>query len=94
MSRIRYRKFKEESPHLRESVARFSHPTNGARYKIELDLLEHRWQVLDVASGLIAASGLRVHQHKMKIDARTALEALGVVLEIDERAKRKPKVTT
>lgn len=88
--RIRYRKTRQEG--VLESVQRYQHPTNGARYKVMLNMPEHQWLVVDEQSDLVAASGLRVHPHKMKIDAREALEALGIVVSIDTRAKRAVKV--
>lgn len=86
MSRIRYRKTRE--PQLLESVQRFSHPTNGARYKVLLNMKESQWMVVDDKSDLVAASGLRAKHHKMKIDARDALKKLGIELKVDERVKR------
>lgn len=88
--RIRYRKTRTEGT--LESVRRYQHPTNGARYKILIVLPEHKWMIVDDNSELIAASGLRVHRHKLKIDVREALEKLGVVLETDSRSKRTTKV--
>lgn len=89
MARIRYQKAGADGA-LR-SVRRFTHPTNGASYRILLNLKEHRWMIVDDVSEIIAASGLRVHLHKLKMDVRDALEQLGIVLEVEARAKRRPK---
>lgn len=88
--RIRYRKTRQTG--LLESVQRYQHPNSGARYKVLLNTLEHRWLVVDEQSELVAASGLRVHPHKARIDAREALEKLGIVLSVDERVKRAKKI--
>jgi hypothetical protein len=86
MSRIRY---KNQPDGNAISVQRFQHSTSGARYKIFLNHTEHQWFIIDDYSDLVAASGYRVHPHKMKIDARDALAALGIVMEKDSRKKRK-----
>ena len=91
MSRIRYEKLDPQRPYLRRSVQRFRHPKNGALYKEQLNLKDGEWLILDEVSGLIAASGLKKHIHKLKIDVRDTLEQLGIKLEVDERKKRKVK---
>jgi tRNA C32,U32 (ribose-2'-O)-methylase TrmJ len=90
MTRIRYRKTREVG--LLESVRRFTHPTNGSRYRVMLNMNEHQWLVVDDVSDLVAASGYRVHPHKMKMDAKAALEKLGIVLPLEDRVKRVNKV--
>lgn len=82
-NRIRYRKTRQEG--VLESVQRFNHPTSGARYKVLLNLTEHKWMVVDDNSDIVAASGLRTHQHKLKIDAKEALMKLGVEFTLESR---------
>lgn len=92
MARIRYQKAGAEGA-LR-SVRRFTHPTNGASYRVLLNLKEHQWMIIDDVSEIVAASGLRVHLHKMKVDVRDALDKLGIDIEVESRAKRLPKKTS
>lgn len=87
--RIRYRKTRIEGT--LESIKRFTHPNNGSRYKVILNMPEHKWMVVDDNSEIIAASGLRVHAHKMKIDVKEALETLGIEFTTEERAKKAKK---
>lgn len=85
MARIRYTQPNQSG--ILRSVKTYCHPTNGARYKVLLDMKGHKWSIVDDASERVAASGIRVHPHKIRIDARDALAALGVLLPVETRRR-------
>lgn len=89
MARIRY--VKTQVKNVFESMRTYQHPNNGARYRVILNLNEHQWLIIDYVSELVAASGRVVHPVKLKLQARLALEKLGVVLDNDSRKPRTKK---
>lgn len=82
MKRIRYSK--NSSGNL-ISVKKLYHPTNGARYEVQLDLVERQWLILDDASGMVAASGHNNSLAMMKIEVKRALAVLGIEFENETR---------
>lgn len=87
--RIRYKA--GTSPHMFKSVQTFTHSTNGARYKVVLNLQAHEFQILDEASNAVAKSGHAAGFHPLKKKAREALEALGIETSRETRTERKAK---
>jgi hypothetical protein len=83
-SRIRYSKLSDSRL---QSVKTFSHPTNGARYKVVLDLAANQWLVIEDTTSLLAASGHNNTLHNLKLDAKNALVELGVPFSKESRKK-------
>lgn len=81
-SRIRYSKLDDNKM---KSVKTFNHTTNGARYDVILNVTDSQWLVLDAQSGLVAASGHQTSLHKMKIEAKKSLAALGIEFSKEQR---------
>lgn len=84
MERIRYRKVGDLGL---KSVQTLAHPTNGARYNIEIFIKESKWSVIDEETSLEAASGYQKSPHKAKIEVRKALHELGIELNVGIRSK-------
>lgn len=74
--RIRYRENKEALPGVLKSVRCFENPKDGARYRIELNLNDNTWMVIDDIVDALAANGTAKSPHKLKIAAKEALEQL------------------
>lgn len=89
-TRIRYGKTNQDG--LLQSVQKFQHPTNGARFKVLLNLTNHQWQVVDDVTDTPAATGYHNNNHKMKLDAKKALSQLGIVFAPEARKERKQSV--
>lgn len=85
-NRIRYTKSQDKQ--LLTSSNVFHHPTNGARYRVNVSLVKLTWSIVDDASQLVAVEGTGKHPHKLKIAAREALEGLGIVLNREERDRK------
>lgn len=66
------------SPNQLQSKRTYSHPTNGANYKIQINLKEIIWEIVETGSNIVAASGKRNVAAYAKIDAKRALVALGI----------------
>lgn len=88
MERIRYRK-KEDGSLV--SIQTFKHPDNGAEYEVVLN--SQGYIIRDPNNNLEAAADFLVPKLNIKKKrARKALEALGIQLDSEKRAARKPKV--
>lgn len=74
--RIRYRENKEALPGVLKSVRFFEDTKNGARYRIEINLNDKTWMVIDDVVDAISANGMAKSPHKLKIAAKEALEQL------------------
>jgi hypothetical protein len=86
--RIRYKKLSET---IMESVRVFSHPTNGAQYKIRLNMSEPMWYVLDANTEIVAASGRNLNKNKAQLEVRNALRELGVEISTEKRNEYRKK---
>jgi len=84
--RIKYRATGE--PNTLQSIKRFAHPTNGARFKILLNTDKLEYSVVDEVVNVVVATGESKSPHKLRIDVKNALVALGIELQKEERAKR------
>ena len=84
--RIRY---EEKTEGFYQSIKKFQHPTNGARYKIFLNLTDNEWQVVDDVTDIVSASGRDINLARMKKAAKEALTLLGVEFK-SEAGQRKP----
>lgn len=91
-TRIRYSKTNQDG--LLQSVQKFQHPTNGARYKVMLNLTESQWLIIDDVTDIPVATGHHKDQHKMKLAAKKALTGLGVAFQTEARKERSPKSNT
>lgn len=85
MKRIRYAKTQEKNVLQSKNV--YHHPSNGARYRINIDLNSFTWSVVDDVSGRAAVSGSGTHPHKIKTAVRDALVTLGIPLEVETRER-------
>lgn len=88
--RIRYSVVNVEKTIL-QSVKTYSHPENGARYQVILNTEKQQWQVVDRVTDSIISSGLKAHPVKLRLEARNALEALGIPMNSETRKARTPK---
>jgi len=89
--RVRYKKMSDS---LLESVRVFSHPTNGAQYKVLINKAEDQWLVVDAETEIVAASGRNTNVNKLQLAAREALVNLGVTLHTEKRRERTKKTAT
>lgn len=87
MARIRYSK--PDVDGVSRSVKSYYHPTNGAKYYLNVNTKQNTWSVHDHASDTLVDSGRASSPHKVMKQSREALEKLGVILLVDERAKHK-----
>lgn len=83
-TRIRYRKTSE--PNVVESVKKFSHPTNGARYKVRINQANLEYSIIEDTADVLVQNGRAVNLHQVKIKAKNALVNLGI--EFSERETR------
>ena len=87
MERIRYRKTGE---HTLESMQVLGHATNGARYRVRLNLAnENQWLVVDAETDLVAASGFAKNRAAAQKSARKALSELGISVDMGRRNRTK-----
>ncbi len=87
--RIRYRKVSEFKL---ESVRSFSHPCNGATYKVHINTTEPLWEIVETGCDIVAASGRNVKLPDAQLEIRAALKMLGIVLNTENRKERTKKV--
>ncbi len=87
--RIRYRKVSEFKL---ESVRSFSHPSNGATYKVLIDTTEPLWEIVETGCDIVAASGRNAKLPDAQLEIRAALGALEIVLSTEKRKERSKKV--
>jgi len=84
--RIRYKPTSEQG--VLQSAKLFSHPTNGAKFKVMLNLNSMEYVIVDSMADVVAASGEARTSALLKLSARNALSQLGVPLPKEERVKR------
>lgn len=93
-TRIKYRETAQEG--LFQSINKFNHRNNGARYYILIDNKEFKWEVVEERSETVEASG-RMNPNRpfaenhMRTDAREALEKLGIEFKSETRTTKKKK---
>lgn len=85
--RIRYR----TNGNKLESIKVLAHPTNGALYRVIIDLDEKQYLVLDATTEIIAASGRNSTRNKLQLDVRNVLKELGVEVSTEQRKEYKRK---
>lgn len=81
--RIRYAKTAQE--HLLLSTKKFSHPTNGAVYKVFINTQELSYTIIEAGSNLKVAEGRASVMHRVKKAAKEAIEKLGIVFVEEKR---------
>jgi hypothetical protein len=86
INRIRY--VKTQDPDVMVAKKILYHPTSGAQYRVQLNMRDLKWQVLDYMSSMVVCEGSATHPHKLKIGVRNALVELGVQLAMETRVKR------
>jgi hypothetical protein len=86
INRIRY--VKTQDPDVMVAKKILYHPTSGAQYRVQLNMRDLKWQVLDYMSSMVVCEGTATHPHKLKIGVRNALVELGVQLQMETREKR------
>lgn len=84
-TRIRYRMNAEGNL---ESVKRYTHPTNGSRYKIVINEEKLSYQVIEDMSNEVASEGAACNLHQVKLKAKAKLAGLGIEFEAEGRTKR------
>lgn len=73
--RVRYVRV---APNFLQSKRTYCHPTNGAVYKILINLEEPLWEIVETGSDIVAASGRHRVSAYAKIEAKRALIELGI----------------
>lgn len=81
-TRIRYTKAKDG---VSETVKRFQHPTNGARYKVVLNQNDFSFSIVETLSETEVDFGKACNMHEVKKKAKKKLEGLGIEFEGEER---------
>jgi hypothetical protein len=84
--RIKYRS--NGQPNQLESIRRFTHATNGARYKVLLNTETKSFSIVDDVVDVVVKDGVANDHQKLLIAVKTALVQLGVELPKEERVKR------
>lgn len=86
IERIRYTKVAES---VYEANHPFSHPSNGAKYRVRINLIEPMWRVFDDVTELVALSGIQKNFNKAKLEVREALRSLGIEVSTGTRNRQK-----
>jgi hypothetical protein len=85
---IRIRYSKSQDKRVLNSKNVYHHPSNGARYRVQIDLNSLTWTILDDASNIRVTAGAGKHPHKLKIAAKEALMDLGIPLTPESRDRK------
>lgn len=84
-TRIRYSA--TQTKNVLKSKNVYHHPTNGGRYRINLNLDLGQWTIVDDDSNLPVLEGCAARHAQLKLKARQALATLGVTLEVEARER-------
>lgn len=85
-TRIRYER--TDDPLILKSVQVFQHPTNGGRYRVQLNFNDNEFRVLDDASGFIAAFGKVKNRQQMQKHVKFELKKLGILFTSETNARK------
>lgn len=81
-------RFKELKDGYFESTQKFSHPTNGAVYKVLINKVKGEYSIINVDLDFPEATGIRIKYIALLRGVRSALRKLGVELKKDKRKLR------
>lgn len=80
-TRIRY----STNEGILKSVKTFVHPTNGGRFRVEINPVSLQFLITDTTADMEVVSGKASNLHSVKIAAKNALVELGVVFQAEAR---------